>query len=69
MKTIEVQIEDNSLDMFLSIINNLKDGIVKQFKIDNVDIKGDFEAVAKELENIKNKKYQPTNARDFLNDL
>ncbi len=69
MKTIQLEIEDNSLDMFLSLIGSFKEGIIKKFKIDDVDVRSDFEAVAKELESIKNKKYQPTNAREFLNDL
>jgi len=69
VKTIQLEIEDNSLDMFLSLIGSFKEGIIKKFKIDDVDVRSDFEAVAKELESIKNKKYQPTNAREFLNDL
>lgn len=34
MRTIQLQVEDNNLDTFLTIINNLKNGIVKNFKID-----------------------------------
>lgn len=37
MKTIQLEIEDSSLDMFLSLINSLKDGIVKNFKIKEDD--------------------------------
>ncbi|MDO9266641.1 MAG: hypothetical protein Q7U00_06105 [Sulfurimonas sp.] len=33
MRTVQLEIEDKSLDLFLSIISNLKDGIVKNFKI------------------------------------
>ncbi|OHD97768.1 MAG: hypothetical protein A3E21_08820 [Sulfurimonas sp. RIFCSPHIGHO2_12_FULL_36_9] len=69
MKTIQLEIEDKSLELFLVLINNLKDGIIKNFKIDDVDIKSDFQAVAQELKDIKNKKHKSTDARDFLNDL
>ncbi|MDD5400714.1 MAG: hypothetical protein PHQ93_05985 [Sulfurimonas sp.] len=69
MRTIQLEIEDKSLDLFLSIINNLKDGIVKNFKIDDIDVKSDFQAVAQELMEIKNKKHKATDAREFLNDL
>lgn len=37
MKTIQLEIEDSSLDMFLSLINSLKDGIIKNFKIEEDD--------------------------------
>lgn len=33
MKTIQLEIEDNSLDMFLSLIGSLKEGIVKRFDV------------------------------------
>lgn len=33
MKTIQLEIEDKSLELFLVLINNLKDGIVKKFEI------------------------------------
>ena len=29
MKTIEIKIDDNKLDVFLTIINNLKDDVIK----------------------------------------
>jgi len=34
MRTIQLQVEDNNFDTFLTIINNLKSGIVKNFKVD-----------------------------------
>ncbi len=38
MQTIQIQVDDNKLDTFLDLINNLKDGIVKnlQIKDDNI---------------------------------
>ncbi|MEO1953671.1 MAG: hypothetical protein ABGW74_03100 [Campylobacterales bacterium] len=35
MKTISLEVEDNNLDTLLTIIKNLKDGIVKNLKVDN----------------------------------
>lgn len=69
MKTIQLEIEDTSLDAFLILINSLKDGMIRSFKIDDDNIKDDFKKVAKELSDIKNNKYKPMDAREFLNDL
>ena len=33
MKTVELQIDDNSFDIFRTLIDNLKDGIIKSFKV------------------------------------
>lgn len=66
MRTIQLEIEDKSLDLFLFIINNLRDGIIKNF---NIDVKSNFQAIAQELMEIKNKKHKATDARDFFNDL
>lgn len=35
MKTIHLQIDDSNYDSFLNIINNLKDGFIKGFKVDD----------------------------------
>jgi hypothetical protein len=35
MQTIQLQIEDNKMDTFLTLIKNLKDGIVNSYSIDN----------------------------------
>jgi len=35
MQTIHLEIEDNQLDIFLIVLNNLKDGLVKKFTINN----------------------------------
>lgn len=48
MKTIQLEIEDKSLELFLVLINNLKDGIVKKFEVKDCDI--------------SNKKFQETKA-------
>lgn len=38
MKTIHLQIEDNKVDVFLNIVKNLKDGIVKNYCLaDDID--------------------------------
>lgn len=39
MQTIHLQIEDSKLDAFLTVIDNLKDGMVKSIVIDNVSNK------------------------------
>lgn len=69
MRTIQLEIEDKSLDLFLFIINNLRDGIIKNFKNYDIDVKSNFQAIAQELMEIKNKKHKATDARDFFNDL
>ena len=33
MKTVELKIDDNSFDIFRTLIENLKDGIVKSFEV------------------------------------
>lgn len=33
MKTIQIEIEDGYLDNFLSIIDSLKDGMIKKFEV------------------------------------
>jgi len=35
MKTIQLQIDDNNYESFLNIIQNLKDGFIKNFKVIN----------------------------------
>ncbi len=38
MQTIQVQVEDNKVDIFLNLVKNLKDGIVKNLTIKTDDI-------------------------------
>ena len=33
MKTIQLQVDDNNYESFLNIIQNLKDGFIKNFKV------------------------------------
>ena len=38
MKTIQLQIDDKNYDSFMVIINNLRDGFVKFFTVNNSNI-------------------------------
>ena len=67
MKTIEIKIDDNKLDVFLTIINNLKDDVIKQFKIK--EIEKDFKEINNELKLIKADKKEAQNIREFLDEL
>lgn len=49
MKTIQLQIDDNNYDSFLTIIKNLKDGFIKNFTVSNT--KNTIEAVSFEEQN------------------
>jgi len=35
MKTIQLQIDDNNYDSFMTILNNLKKGLIKSLKVDS----------------------------------
>jgi hypothetical protein len=35
MQTIQLQIEDSKVDIFLNLIQNLKDGIIKSYTLSN----------------------------------
>ena len=35
MKTIQLQIDDNNYDSFMTILNNLKKGFIKSLKVDS----------------------------------
>jgi len=67
MKTIEIKIDDNKLDVFLTIINNLKDDVIKQFKIK--EIEKDFKEINNELKLIKAGKKEAQNIREFLDEV
>ena len=56
MKTIQLQIDDNNYDSFLVIINNLKDGFIKNFTVNNNKntIKTVSDEEQKDIENILN---------------
>ncbi len=69
MKTIELKVEDNSFDIVMTLLENLKSGVIKQLKVrDNQNIKNELFEVVKEVKEYKNSK-KATNAREFLNDL
>ena len=69
MKTIELQVEDNSFDIVMTLLQNLKSGVIKQLKVrDNQNIKNELKEIVKEVNEYKKTK-KATNAREFLNDL
>jgi hypothetical protein len=37
MKTVHLQIDDKNYEAFLSIINNLKDGFIQNFNVDDTN--------------------------------
>ena len=53
MQTIQLQIEDSKVETFINIIENLKDGIVKNFSLQS-----------KTLEHIKNEQFEKD--RDYF---
>ena len=69
MKTIQMKVDDNSFDIVMTLLNNLKSGIVTQLKvIEDVKIKNELLEVSKELNQYKKTK-KADSARDFLNEL
>ncbi len=40
MQTIQIQVDDRYFDAFLSLVDNLKDGMVKSVKIDDKALVG-----------------------------
>jgi len=44
MQTIQLQVEDNKLHTFMTVIENLKDGIVKNIKIESSELDEDTKA-------------------------
>ena len=42
MQTIHIQVEDNKLNTFLTLIDNLKDGIVKNVSIQTSELENDY---------------------------
>jgi hypothetical protein len=67
MKTIEIKVDDNQLNVFLTILNALKDDVIKQFKIK--EIEKDFMEINKELSLIKSGKKEAQDIREFLDEL
>ena len=52
-KTIQLQIEDNKIEIFLTLIDNLKEGIVK-----NITVLDDYESDKETYSYIKTKQYK-----------
>ncbi|WP_024790793.1 MULTISPECIES: hypothetical protein [unclassified Lebetimonas] len=67
MKTIEIKIKDNDLETILSILNNLKDGLIN--KITVKELEQEFKEVKRELNYLKNNKIKPQKLEDFLNEI
>lgn len=44
MQTVQIQLEDSKLDTFLNLIDNLKDGIVKNIRVKSNGIDEDTKA-------------------------
>ena len=38
MRTIQLEVEDRNYDVILTIINNLKDNLIKSFKVDTKSV-------------------------------
>jgi hypothetical protein len=47
MRTITLEVEDNNYNSFLTIIENLKDGFIKSFTVENKNL-NDIESVSYE---------------------
>ncbi|MEA3229157.1 MAG: hypothetical protein U9P38_08820 [Campylobacterota bacterium] len=55
MKTIQLQIDDNNYDSFMIILNNLKQGFVKNLKVNSsADIEFVSDEEQQDYENILN---------------
>ncbi|WP_024787465.1 hypothetical protein [Lebetimonas sp. JH369] len=63
MKTIEIKIKDNDLETILSILNNLKDGLIN--KITVKELEQEFKEVKRELNYLKNNKIKPQKLKIF----
>ncbi len=59
MQTVQFQVKDNKLDTFLTIVNNLKDGL-----FENVTVKNDSALNDKTINYMKTDKFQEDKA-DF----
>ena len=70
MSAIEIQVDNKNLDMVLTHINNLKDGIIKSLKVqEKEDIRNSLQSISKNLKDIKNSNYKTSDARSFLDEL
>ncbi|WP_428024740.1 hypothetical protein [Arcobacter sp.] len=74
MKTIQLQVEDNNYESFLTIIKSLKKGMVKNLAVKESDsIVDDFEQTQKYfhkcLENIENNNIQLLSEEQYVNQM
>lgn len=53
MKIIEIEVEDESLELFLCLVSLLKDGIFKSIKINGVDVKDYSQTFVQKSKDIK----------------
>lgn len=74
MKTIQLQVEDDNYESFLTIIKSLKKGMVKNFAVKESDfLVDDFEQTKnyfqKSLENIENGNTQLLSEEQYTNQM
>jgi hypothetical protein len=69
MQTVLFQVEDSKLDTFLSAVNNLKDGLFKNFIVKNEnELDGDTIAYMETKKFQEDKEYFQKSLKDFEND-
>jgi len=64
---IEIEVKDRNLEIILSILNNLKDGLIDKLTVK--EIERDFKEVKEELDYLKTEDKKPQRLEDFLNEL
>jgi uncharacterized membrane protein (DUF106 family) len=65
--TIEIKVNDKNADIILSILNNLKEGLIDKLIIK--EIEKDFEEVKKELRYLKENNKKPQKLEEFLDEI
>ena len=69
-KTVNIQVEENYLELFLNIVNNLKDGIVHKIEIDKSDkVLENIKQGFKEVKQIEQGKLKGKLIEELLNEL
>ena len=73
MKTIQLQVEDDNYESFLTIIKSLKKGMIKNLAVKEDSIVDDFEQTKiyfhKSLENIENGNTQLLSEEQYTNQM
>jgi len=67
MQTIQFQIEDSKLDAFLTLIDNLKDGMIKNLVIKQDELDNDTKAYMETEQFLKDKDYLQKCFKDIKN--